>query len=128
MREAQLQNMIRLKLAEYDGLYFRANVGQAWTGDSIKHQGSQIIINNGRPFNAGLPKGFSDLFGVTPVLINESHIGQTIGVATFLEVKVKGNKPSENQKNFIKSCKKTGAIAEIVYNVSEAINSVNASR
>lgn len=126
MREHNIQNMIRLKLADEDGLYFRGNVGRGWTGDKIIVTGSIVTIYNARPFSSGLPTGFSDLFGITPILIEKKHVGKTVGVATFIEVKNK-TRLRKKQKDFLELCKKAGSIAGVAYNVEDALNLINDS-
>lgn len=96
--EHRIQNEIRLALADY-GVIFRANVGTGCTKD-------------GRYFSTGLPKGFSDLFGVRC----------PDGKAVFIEVKTPKGRPSAEQKNFLEAMRKTGAIAGICRSVGEAIN------
>ena len=126
MREADIQNQIRLALDKNCPLsmYFRANCGNGWTGNNITKNGRKITIHDARPFNTGLPNGFSDLFGITPIQITEDMVGQTIGVFTAIEVKHK-TKPTKNQKNFIELCKNSGSYAGIAYNVEDALKIVN---
>ena len=77
---------------------FRVNVGSGVTYD-------------GRHFSTGVPKGFSDLFGVR---ISD-------GRAVFIEVKAPGGKPSKPQIDFIKQMKISGAVAGICYSVEDAL-------
>ena len=65
MTEQDIMNSIRLKLSEIGFTVFRANVGK-------------IKLSDGRWFDTGLPKGFSDLFAVKD------------GKAYFIEVKKPG--------------------------------------
>lgn len=123
MREADIQNLIRLELSKQSkGVYFRGNTGMAWTGDSIEKQGSTVIIRNARPFRA-LQSGFSDIFGMTTLIIQEKHIGQQMGIFTAIEVKNR-SKVSEDQKNFLKVCEKAGSLCGVAYNQSDAIEIV----
>ena len=73
------------------------NVGKGYTKD-------------GRYFDTGVPKGFSDLFGFR----------KSDGKAVFIEVKTPAGKPSEQQKKFLASMQNAGAIAGICRNVEEA--------
>lgn len=77
-------------------LVFRSNVGKVRTSD-------------GRWFDTGLPKGFSDLFGFLP----------RSGRIFFIECKVKPNKPTPEQVNFIHVVQNLGAIALVAYSVEE---------
>ena len=96
--EQTLQNEIRLELSKY-GKVFRINVGGFYSKD-------------GRYIPSSLPKGFSDL-----IFINKGKIA-------FIEVKVKPNKPTAEQINFIKQMRKIGCNAGIVYSVNEALDIV----
>lgn len=97
MTESDLMNRIRLELSQRDYAVFRVNVGCGKTYD-------------GRYFKTGVPKGFSDLFAVKD------------GRIYFLEVKVKPNKPTKEQLNFIRQMKERyGAAGGVVYSVEEAL-------
>lgn len=125
MREADIQNAIRRELSmKPDCTIFRANCGMAWTGNDIRHEGTKVTIYDARPFKTGLPAGFSDLFGITPVIINERHLDKLLGIATFIEVKCK-TKPSANQLKFIKNMQKTGSLAGIAYSVEDALKIIS---
>ena len=96
MNETDLMNNIRLALSKLGFTVFRANVGK-------------FKLTDGRWFDVGLPRGFSDLFAIKD------------GRIYFLEVKVKPNKPSPEQINFISQMQKKGCIAGVVYSVEEGI-------
>lgn len=95
--EHRLMDDIRLELSKHGAAVFRANVGVMRTPD-------------GRYVNTGIPKGFSDLFGVLPN-----------GRAFFIECKVKPNKPTPEQINFISAMQARGAYAGVAYSVEEAV-------
>lgn len=95
MNESDLMSLIRLRLSQQGYKVFRANVGN-------------VRLADGRFFNTGLPKGFSDLFAVKN------------GRIYFLETKVKPNKPTPEQLNFIEQMKRCGCVAGVVYSVEEA--------
>ena len=97
MREKDIQNEIRLALSPY-AVVFRANVGYFNTYD-------------GRVVATGLPKGFSDLFGVR----------KSDGKAFFIEVKNEKGKTSKYQDNFLKQMRKAGAICGVARSAEEAI-------
>ena len=101
MSEHAIQNTIRNALAG-KGLIFRANVGQAWTGEQFVRQGRNMLIINARPFTTGLPPGFSDLFGLVPVTITADMLGQKVAVFTALEVKTAKGKPTTQQQAFVR--------------------------
>lgn len=97
MNEHSIQNAIRLKLSELGFCVFRANVGRFQTKD-------------GRWFDTGLPRGFSDLFAVKD------------GRIYFLEVKTETGRPSEEQLKFLAVMRdKYGCVAEIVRSVDDAV-------
>ena len=100
MTETDIMNLIRMNLSESGFTVFRANVGK-------------IKLSDGRWFDTGLPKGFSDLFAVKD------------GKAYFIEVKKPGGTVSPEQINFIDQMKKHGCIAGIAHSVEEAVELVN---
>ena len=96
--EHRIQNEIRAAVSSYC-VIFRINVGKGRTPD-------------GRYFETGVPKGFSDLFGVR---ISD-------GKAVFIEVKTAKGKPSAEQKNFIRQMQNCGAVAGICRSAEDALN------
>ena len=100
MTEHDLQNQIRLKLSELGYCVFRVNVGRFKTED-------------GRWFDTGLPKGFSDLMAVKD------------GKVYFLEVKTDKGKASKEQLNFLAVMRdRYGCVTAIVRSVDDAIRTV----
>jgi hypothetical protein len=124
MAEHSIQNAIRNALAG-KALIFRANVGSAWTGETItKLPTGDMLIKKPRPFNTGLPPGFSDLFGLVQVKITPDMVGQTVGMFYALEVKQPGKKPSPLQRNFLQAVNDNGGIAGRVTSPEEALQLV----
>ena len=104
MNEHSIQNAIRLELSKLGYCVFRANVGRFQTKD-------------GRWFDTGLPRGFSDLFAVKD------------GRIYFLEVKTETGRPSEEQLRFLAVMRdKYGCVAEIVRSVDDAVRAVGETR
>lgn len=99
MTETDIMNSIRLKLSEMGFIVFRANVGK-------------VKLEDGRWFNTGLPRGFSDLFAIKS------------GRVYFIEVKKPNGVVGEDQLNFIKQMRARGCTAGIVYSVEEAVQLV----
>ena len=98
--EHDIQNSIRLKLSELGYAVFRINSGKFKMAD-------------GRWFDTGVPKGFSDLIAVKG------------GRIFFLEVKTETGKASPEQLNFIATLRdRYGCIAGIVRSVEEAVDLV----
>ena len=98
LSEHEIQNEIRVALSK-DCIIFRVNVGAAYTKD-------------GRFLKTGVPKGFSDLFGVR----------KKDGRAVFIEVKTAKGKPSEEQMNFIEKMRNVNAVAGICRSVEDAVD------
>ncbi|WEV51658.1 VRR-NUC domain-containing protein [Lactobacillus sp. ESL0731] len=74
--EHDIQNSIRLAFSQRHYLCFRANVGK-------------VLMQNGRWFDTGLPKGFPDLFGY-----------DNLNKPFFIEVKNAKGKPRPDQIRF----------------------------
>ncbi len=100
MTEHDIQNDIRIKISELGYCGFRVNVGRFKTED-------------GRWFDTGLPKGFSDLMAVKD------------GKVYFLEVKTDKGKASKEQLNFLAVMRdRYGCVTAIVRSVEDAVNAV----
>lgn len=95
--EHAIQNAVRIALSEY-ATVFRANVGSGVTYD-------------GRHFETGLSKGFSDLFGFR----------HSDGRIFFIEVKTPSGRLSSCQKNFLEQMRNYGAIAGVARSVDDAV-------
>lgn len=93
-----IMNQIRMAIAPYC-TNFRINVGIGYTKD-------------GRYFNTGVPKGFSDIFGVR----------KSDGRAVFIEVKTDKGVVSPYQEQFLQAMRKAGAISGVCRNATEALN------
>ena len=122
MNEHDTQSMIRAELSHW-GTFFRSNVGTGWTGNEIKKTtDGGVYIPNARPMASGLPPGYSDLSGVVPVVITQDMVGQTIGVAAFIEVKTPTGRIRPEQQHFIDFMRSIGARAGIARSVEQAVN------
>ena len=126
-KEHALQNAIRNALAGRC-LLFRANVGKAYTSNDIVKVPRQmpvvmgprdVLLKNARPFDSGLPPGFSDLFGLVAVEITPDMVGQKVAIFTGLEVK-DGARVSQLQRNFINAVNDNGGRAGVVRSVEDA--------
>lgn len=96
--EHRIQNDIRVNTGDI-AVLFRANVGSGVTYD-------------GRHFDTGLPKGFSDLFGFR----------RSDGRAVFIEVKAPGGRVRSEQVKFIEKMREYGALAGVARSVEDARN------
>lgn len=101
MRESYLVNDI-IKAVYPCVKLWRVNVGRVRTAD-------------GRIFSTGLPKGFSDLFGVLPADQTKDGAARPV----FVEVKVRPNKPTPEQVKFIEEQRSKGAVAGVCYSVDD---------
>lgn len=99
-RETVLQNQIICALCENGCVARNHTVGQFYT-----KYGSMVNIGN---------PGESDIFG--------HRISD--GRAIYLEVKLPGEKPRQNQIDFIEAMKKSGAIAGWCTSIPEALTIV----
>ena len=98
-RETVLQNQIICALCERGCYAENHTVGVFYT-----KYGGKVSI--GKP-------GQSDIYGHRPD-----------GIAFYVEVKLPGEKPRQNQLDFIEAMKRTGAIAGWCTSVPEALNIV----
>ena len=98
--EHDVQNEIRLVLSEQGYCVFRINSGK-------------VKMADGRWFDVGVPKGFSDLVAIKD------------GKISFLEIKNEVGRPSAEQLNFIKQMKERyGCRAGIARSVEDALKIV----
>lgn len=100
IKEMDILNDIRLHLSQKGIITFRANVGKVRTPD-------------GRYFDTGLPKGFSDLLAIRPD-----------GVACFIEVKRPRGRVRQEQCKFLLEIMKHNCPAGIAFNVQDAFDIV----
>ncbi len=122
MSEHRIQNDIRNALAD-DGYFFRANVGQAWTGAKVsKLPGGRVLIEGARPFNTGLPAGFADVFGFVPVRVTPDMVGQTVAVFAAIECKSGNGRAQDNQRRFIAAVADAGGRAGFARDVRTALD------
>jgi hypothetical protein len=128
MNEHGIQNAIRNALAGL-AIIFRANVGQAWTGSKVERLNARdVVIRDARPFSTGLPPGFSDLFGLVPVVVTPEMVGQTMGQFVAMEVKQPGKNPAEKQANFLAAVRKMGGRSGVVRAPADALELIGASK
>ena len=83
MLESAVQQRVQLEMARLGGLVWRNNVGVAQTehGRPVRYG----LCNESAQMNRRLKS--SDLIGITPIVIQQHHMGQTMGVFTALECK-----------------------------------------
>lgn len=118
--ESNIQNEIRLAASENGCTLFRVNVGQGYTGNgTTRHKNGDVTVKNARPFNTGVPKGYSDLSGYKKITITPDMVGKSVAVAVFAEVKTANGKIRDEQVNFIQRAKNAGCIAGVVRSVDD---------
>ena len=100
MREAEVQNQIRLALDPY-AVMFRVNSGK-------------VRMSDGRYFDTGVPNGYSDLSGFR----------KSDGKAVFIEVKNEKGRLRESQKQFLKVMSQYDVLAGVARSPEEAIKIV----
>lgn len=100
MTEHDIQSSIRLKLSELGYAVFRINSGK-------------VRMADGRWFDTGVPKGFSDLIACKD------------GRIYFLEVKTETGRASQEQLNFLTVMRdRYGCVTGIVRSAEEAVKLV----
>ena len=120
MSERAIQNSIRNDLAGRCHA-FRANVGKAWTGSAfIRQPNGDLLIKDPRPFDTGLPTGFSDLFGIKQTLITEEMVGQHVGQFFALEIKDVKGRMSPAQEKFLAAVERANGVAGVARSVDDA--------
>ncbi|MBF9235559.1 VRR-NUC domain-containing protein [Microvirga alba] len=120
MREHALQNAIRNALAG-NCLAFRANVGQAWTGECTRLPNGDLLIRNPRPFTTGLPPGFSDLFGLVPVVITPDMVGGRFARFFALEIKTPTGRVQPRQEAFLRAVNDNGGLSGVARSADDAL-------
>lgn len=111
--EGEITDEILLEASNQGARLFRQNVGLGWVGKILKRSKTQITIENPRPLHAGLCVGSGDIVGITPVVITQDMVGETVGVFTSVEVKTEKGKARKAQLNWFDMIKKLGGIAMI---------------
>ena len=74
-----------------------------------------VTTDKGYRFSTGTPKGYSDLAGY--IRGGASRFG--IAVPVYIEAKIPGNKPSQEQVDFIRARREDGCVAGVCYSVPE---------
>jgi len=122
-----------LAISQAGGKIFRNNTGSAWIGKSyvapramtVNLNKGDVVVYQGRFFNAGLCVGSSDLIGLKPVKITPEMVGITIAVFVACEAKKPGGKASAEQIAFLEMVNEAGGIGFIATSEDEAIKFLN---
>ena len=116
--EAAVQQQVQLRAASRGARLWRNNVGacEDTTGRMIRYGLANQTAQINKVFKS------SDLIGITPVVINPLHVGQTMGVFTAVECKAPGWKYRDSDERavaqlaFINFVVSRGGIARFVSN------------
>lgn len=111
-------------MAKFKLTIFRQNTGFAWIGNARKVGRSTVIIDNARPFHAGICEGGSDLIGWRSTVITQEMVGKKIAVFTAVEGKDKKGRLTTFQKNFIKAVNDAGGIGIVANSDESAIKGI----
>lgn len=125
MKEKNIQSLVLMKATELGSRLFRVNVGQAWTGNKIIKQGRDVIIKDARPFNVGVPKGFSDCVGLNTIEITPEMVGKKVAVFTAAEIKNETGRLTTEQSNFLAFVREAGGIAGRIRSPEEYASMLN---
>ena len=129
MKESKIQNKVRVAASDLGTRLFRANVGRGWTGNKVRrNKDGSITIFDPRPFHTGLPEGFSDTFGFTPVTITKEMVGKTVPVFTAAEVKTKTGRLRKKQKEFLEFCESMNCISGVVRSADDVIALISGAK
>lgn len=128
MREANIQQAIRLALSAPGRVLFRNNTGRAWMGEAIRFdkvniarvEKGDVLIKAARPVQFGLCEGGPDLIGWQTIEITPDMVGRKIAVFSGVEVKAERGRLSQQQINFINQAKAAGAFVGVARNVDQA--------
>ena len=117
MSERARQNDMLLELGgREDTRLFRQNVGQAWVGKFVSLKNGRLILDNARPFHAGLCVGSSDLIGFRSVTLG----GERTAVFCAIECKTPTGRASAEQKAFVRTVLDHGGFAGFARTPDEA--------
>ncbi|WP_455577320.1 VRR-NUC domain-containing protein [Anaerosinus sp.] len=127
MLEHDIQNKIRVHVSQNKlATLFRANVGNAWTGNNVEHKNyGSVLIHDARPFTTGLPQGFPDLFGLKSIEVTPDMVGKKIAAFVFIEVKQPKKKPTKTQTHMHEFLTAQGAIGGVAHSAEEAEKLLN---
>ena len=122
MQEHEIQDSIRLHISEQSlGTMFRANVGEAWTGQRVERlPDGSIRIYRPRRFSTGLPSGFPDLFGWCSQTVTAEMLGQRIAIFAGIEVKSETGRVRPAQQQFLNALRYAGGFSGVARSPADA--------
>lgn len=120
--ESEIQRAIQLACGAIPGVrLFRSNNGVAWTGETVQKGPRHIILENPRPFHAGLVKGSSDLIGWRSMTITPDMVGRRVAVFASIEVKSAAGRLSDDQRRWLEIVRAMGGIACVARDEATAV-------
>jgi hypothetical protein len=132
MSEHAIQQRILLACGRGPTRLFRNNVGTGWAGQATKVtpgnlravaqalQPGDVVVRNGRPLNAGLCVGSSDLIGWRSRAITPELVGQTIAQFVAIEVKSETGRTTAQQDQFLSQIQGAGGCGGVARSVDAA--------
>lgn len=107
---------------------FRNHVAQGWSGRLVSNVAGRVVLENARPFAAGLCKGSADLVGWHSYEIKPEDVGKRIGVFVSIEVKAQRGLPTLEQSQFLDAVRDAGGLGVIAHSVDEVQDAINKFR
>ena len=122
--EAVVQQQVRLAMARLGAQVWRNQSGamEDKTGRIVRFG----LSNDSAALNAAIKS--ADLVGITPMTVQQHHVGRTVGVFTALEVKrpgwhlTPGDKRGQAQKRFLDIVVGVGGMAGFVTDPADLAN------
>lgn len=126
--ESNIQREIMIAASKGGMTVWRNNTGSAWQGKRLNVRGAEIRLSSGRsiyagerdqllaearPIEFGLCPGSADLIGIRPLTIGPEHVGMTLGQFVAIEVKSKGGRATDKQKNFLNHIGQAGGFVRL---------------
>lgn len=135
--ETGIGKKIHLAIGSIPGVrLFRNNSGFCWIGQSkvfdkrteVTVNKGDVLIQQGRPFHAGLCTGSSDFIGLKSVIVTPEMVGKSVALFLATEVKTKTGKASKEQIAFVNMVNKLGGIGFFATDENEALEFLNAKK
>lgn len=130
MRESEFAKRVLLAVHKIPGVrLFRNNVGKAWIGnrarklkpgETVRAQGGEVLLYNGRPFHAGLVNGSGDYIGWRETTVTPDMVGQRVAIFTSMENKTPGDRMRKGQKTWHQRVLEAGGISVIARSPEQA--------
>ena len=120
MKEQDIQSSILIAMCQAGAYALRVNSGTFWGGKVLAHTGDKLVLQNPTKV-MGAPAGTSDIIGCKTITITPEMVGKKIGIFAAVEVKRPGEKPRENQVNFLEVMRRRGAMVGVARSPEDAV-------